>query len=590
MPNFYENFGLNFIVDDDEFLNSFISYCFQQGSPIIGYYDIPYMVKSLGNVDIFLKTKHKADRDFSFSGWHTHCSGPRSTVWKMRLTDINITPKDALPTDRIYMFRDYEKNQGFVPIHMINADILPSFMENDVVEMQMCALPLEINYYKNEDDFAANYPKSEDGKIYTPANGSFFPAPFLYSHVVDENGDSISDEEDLSDDSCVLFKATVKELYNGVLKFDEEMKGNTFIRCVAETQFGEIIFAHTLEQVKPEQRDNLKVGAVICGLCVLSGDVAINEYEHGIIKDAEHNLKLIRHTFVNNEAERLRTVLAEDAVFVSKSSETVFRGADEIIDRIKYVHSCQKKKIHADFATIVEATEENAEYAAGTKCIALAYGDEETYDAIAFVDTNEKGLITRIITTKDRRYHFEADAPPPLPSILDDITPPDNVITPLLNRAKLYDFIDFDTQFSDFIQSMDNRKWAWHANHMIDTLHLYSQEDFGTDFANVFGYLFAKAIEETVNASKPTAERSAVKRNEKEAINGKLTSSFNGEDHAKLLKLMKKGRHFYKDFKFYIQTINPLDDCFIQELLTALITVQHIGTVYANSLFNKKSD
>ena len=67
---------------------------------------------------------------------------------------MDITPKDSLPTERLFMFKNHADGSGMLPIHIINADVLPSFLEDDVVSMQMCAFPLDINYYADEDDYA----------------------------------------------------------------------------------------------------------------------------------------------------------------------------------------------------------------------------------------------------------------------------------------------------------------------------------------------------------------------------------------------------------------------------------------------------
>lgn len=59
----------------------------------------------------------------------------------------------------------------------------------------------------------------------------------------------------------------------------------------------------------------MRVGAVVSGICIISGDVALYEYENGIVKDLEHNLRALRYSFVHGEAERLYSILAENAVY-----------------------------------------------------------------------------------------------------------------------------------------------------------------------------------------------------------------------------------------------------------------------------------
>ena len=50
---------------------------------------------------------------------------------------------------------------------------------------------------------------------------------------------------------------------------------------------------------------------------------------------------------------------------------------------------------------------------------------------------------------------------------------------------------------------------------------------------------------------------------------------------------MEKGKQFYKDFRFYMQLSEPDDNKFMEEVVTALIVVQHIGYLYATKTFKE---
>ena len=76
-----------------------------------------------------------------------------------------------------------------------------------------------------------------------------------------------------------------------------------FIRCVVDTHFGELEFIHTLDQVPEEMRENIRVGSVVSGTCILSADVALHEYENGIVKDHEHNLRALRYAHHDENTE-----------------------------------------------------------------------------------------------------------------------------------------------------------------------------------------------------------------------------------------------------------------------------------------------
>lgn len=401
MPAFLENFGLDFLAEDMNALKGFMGHVAQEGKEIIGYYGCPQFFMNMGDVDIYIKTRWDENDQLTITGMDTHCCG--NIVWAMRNTGMSLTPEDALCTERLYMFELNKDESGIIPIHLVNGDILPSFLKGDIVEMQVCALPLEINYYADQDEYENSQPANEKGEHWLVNNGSLFPAAFLVNH----NPDHIS-QADFHTDDEVTFTATVQDLYYGVFETEED-KYDLFIRCIADTEYGKLTFVHTRDQVPPELRKNMKPGSVISGVCVLSGDVAIHEYENGLIRDAEHNLKLVLQAFSDNKAERLRSALSDNCTYISEASKKTFTGADEIIDRLEYVFSNKRDKHFPHAATITKADGEGMKYAAGTSCIALAYKTPDSYESIVFVDTDEDGYITKILITTDSRYKFNID-------------------------------------------------------------------------------------------------------------------------------------------------------------------------------------
>lgn len=403
MPNFIENFGLDFLFEEEEIAMGFMAYLTQEGTAINGYYGCPTLFDSMGAIDLFVKTRKMEDGNLAIADLDTHCCG--TNVWEMRNTGISITPKDALPMERVYLFLNKD-GEGMVPIHLTNADVLPSFLNGDVVKMQMCALPLQINYFSDEEEYAASIPKDKNGEKWLVGEGALLPIDFLVNHCVEKAGGDSSVETD----DRVMFRAEVKELYHGLFQMGEE-KEYPFINCIADTQFGELCFAHTIQQIPEEQRDHIRIGATISGVCILSGDVAIFEYEKGFVKDFEHDLRLLRQTIVHGEAERMRPVLRENAVYTSEASGKTYEGKDEIIKRLDVVRNNQIIGGHKCFAypATIEQAPEETKYSVGTRCIVIAYDDEERYDAIAFLDVDEEGFITEIHISEDGCYRFALD-------------------------------------------------------------------------------------------------------------------------------------------------------------------------------------
>lgn len=402
MSNMLENYGLGILNEDEDSLMGFVGYVTKEGKAITGYYGTPYFFKSMGNVEFWVKTEKNHDEKLQVTGFDSHCAN--KCVWKMIHSGIDITPKNASKLERVIIFNRNDTHDGLLPVEVITADVLPSFMKGDKVTMQVVALPLHINYYANEDEYAEAQPEGKDGKKYLMANGSMAALSFLYNHSLDryEQG------KDYETDRYVHFTATVKKICYGTFE-TEGKEHNTFIRCFADTEYGELEFDHTYGMVPEEQRDNIKVGAVISGVCILSGDVAIYEYDNGVIKDFEHNLKLLRYTLANGEAKRLETVLAKDAVYETDTYGTKYNGARAIIDRFEYVHNNRDTEYTARFATIVALDEPGMEYPVGTKCIILSDGEDSDYESIAFMTVDDNGMITKVKISTDSRYHFEID-------------------------------------------------------------------------------------------------------------------------------------------------------------------------------------
>lgn len=401
MPFMYSNFGLDDLFENERVMSMFLQHLASEGKSISGYYESPNIFSKNGDIDFYFKTSKSDDKEMNLEGIDLHCSG--RNVWEMINLDIDITPNDAFKTERTFMFANKETESGMIPINIINADVLPSFLEGDIVKMQMCALPYEINYYADIDEYSDAQPEDDNGEKWLVAEGSIIPLSFLINHDANQT----KEEKDYSTDDFVIFTAKVKGLYRGIFEFNG-VKTHTFIRCVAETMHGDIDFIHTYTQLDESMIKNIKVGSIISGYGILQGDVAIYEYENGIVKNFENNLKLMRHVFSKGEAERMRPLLTDDTVFITENAGKTFIGTDEIINRFNYVCENITSECIPLNATLIES-ECEMEYPMGTKCMALAYNEIDNIESIVFIDVDNTGNIRRIYITNDSRYRFEVD-------------------------------------------------------------------------------------------------------------------------------------------------------------------------------------
>ena len=403
MARMLENFGLDFLASTDELFEKFVQYVSERGKPIKCYYGLPYtpyLFTSMGNSEFWVQTEIDEENKRVVLSVDTHCGG--KCIWDIIISDIDISPKGSSKLRRIVMTNEVNGKSALIPVHLITADVLPSYLEGDKIKAQVIALPLWIEYYSSEEEYINAQPSDENEERILPGNGSLLATEFLHNHCMA----GYEEGKEYDTDDLVLFHATVINVYNGVFEM-EGKRSYTFIRCFAETNYGRLEFEHSIDQVPEEQRKNIKPGAIISGACIIQGDVAIYDYEEGIIKDFDHNLRLLRYSFVKGEAERLRSVLAENAVYESAGSKKSFTGRDEIINRLMYVHENASKEYYAHLATITN--DDNPEHPKGTRCIVLAYGEESNYESVVFLEVNESGDITSIKTSTDGSYHFRID-------------------------------------------------------------------------------------------------------------------------------------------------------------------------------------
>ena len=407
MANMPENLGLEFLFENEESVMGIAAYTAKEGKPVRGYGDTLYFCKYTGTCEFWVSSVFDEEaRKYSIEKIHSH--GGNENVLEMRHIGINLTPEDSASTEHIGMLEKADGSAGMLPIEIINADVLPSYMRDDVITLQTICYPLDINYYKDKEDYVSDQPADKNGQKWSINIGSMLPFEFLMNH----NPDTYEVGKEYPSDSYVHFAAEVTEVYYGTFKAGEEEEMKSYIRCFADTVYGKMEFDHTLEQVPEEQRGNIKAGSIISGVCIISGDAAIKEYSDGAIKDFEHDLKLLRYVFSEGNAEKLAGVLTPVTGYTSEASGRDYCGPEEIIDRMNYVHESHEngRKYIADFATVVEAGE-NSDYPAGTQCIALGLEGENNYESLAFIDVDDKGMITDIFVSADTSYRFSVEKP-----------------------------------------------------------------------------------------------------------------------------------------------------------------------------------
>ena len=579
MPNLLESYGLDFFGESEDVFMGLVKYVAANGKAIKGYYGTPYLYLPAGHIEFWESTERNENDTLGISAFHTHCCG--KNIWEMVVSDIDLSQKEGQKTERVLMMGRSNDDGGMLPVDIITADVLPSFLKGDRIKLQVVAPCLEVGYYASEEQYSATLPADKRGKKWLIANGSLMPLSFLANHLVGlyEEG------KEYTNDHYVSFMATVKALYTGTFELNNQ-KEVTFIRCVAETQYGDLEFHHSYEQVPEELRDNIRVGAIISGVCILSADAAIGEYENGIVKDYEHNLQLLRYTIQKGEIERLRSVLTDHTVYETETSGNSYHGPDEITERFSYVHENHEGSYIAHRAEITETEDPELEYPVGTKCIVLADNEDENYESIVFLDTDNEGNIARIKVSIDSRYHFRIIRPERTKTLLDELEVPESVAGPIMARAKLHGFLDPETEFEQIASDPYCSEHETNARRMLDALQEDKQPDAVQAIKNLLGYLFAKAVENEINRNQdnPNHEtRLTASYSPYDALRGTLYTTLDTELQEKLINDMEVAQQFGNDLFGFMEMAGKTEDNFVDTFTQAAVIVQRIGQMYALS-------
>lgn len=575
MADFMEHLGLGFLVETEEQVRSLWGYIAQEGKAIIGYYGFPYLNQHFGNAQLILRAiRNDEEKRFELVGMDTHSSG--DCIWEVRLSDMNIARKDADVMERRCIVKKKSDGGGMAVVNIVNADVLPSFDEDEEVNLQMIAFPASIEYFKDEEAYAASQPEGPNGKKWLLCDGTMVPTGLLHNR--DPESDAFEADEDLDD--LMLIRGTVKALYHGVVELGGEAF-NAYLRCIIGTEYGDLEIVHTIDDVKEEQRDHIRVGATVNGVFTLSGDAAIGEYEKGLVLDEANDLSILRATFAGADPERIRFVFAEDATYFAEYNNATYRGRDAIIERLKYV--ADGARHFAYMAEIVSVDEGDAPlpYSAGRRCIVVASEEANNYESIAFADIDENGRISRLVTSDNSRYHFRIDEKPKVKTPLDDCELPESVIDPMILRAQFHGIIDEGVNTENVLN--DGKDAELYTRNIDRMLSAMPEGDEEQNLKNLFGYLFAKAVEAAF-AGKQRAgffkKRPVVSYTPDDVWKGEINTGLKPEQSRKIAAAMKLGRQFAKDFAFFHPFGVPHDAAYDTDLRKALLVVQQLGKLY----------
>ncbi len=399
MAYFPENLGLGLLSKSKGNFERFIARIAAEGTPVTGYYGRPYINRFYGDAQLILRTRmNVAGTQVEITGVDTHCAG--RCLWDVLPSDIGIASKHADATARRLAVKPADGGKGVAVVDIVNADVLPSFLDDDVLTLQMTGFPLAIDYYADEAAYAANWTGRGDGGRWRLSDGAILPAAFLRGQAPEYAGGA--------SEGRVLIRGTVKGVEQCALP-EGIGPGGAFVRATIGTRFGDLELVHTAAQVSPPGRKHMRAGATVSGAFVLSGNAAVGEYAGGVVRDARHNLRLLRHAVASGEVGRLRYALDRAAVCTSEIAEDTAVGREAVIRRLRQAYGGGRHVVAARLARVFAGEKESpgpGRVADGTGCVVWDAVDGDRGAAIAFSQTNADGLIVRIDIRRAGRYRY----------------------------------------------------------------------------------------------------------------------------------------------------------------------------------------
>lgn len=580
MPLFLRNFGLGFLERSQEAFFRIRRETVEEGRAIRGYYGVPYFNKRYGDVQMILRTVFREEKDrLEITGMDAHAAG--GAVWEARLCGMKFRRGESDPLERRVVIKRPDGSGGIAVVSLVNGDVLPSFLEDDLIRIRVAAFPERIEYFPDADAYARAQPTLRNGRRFTLAEGTLYPAGLMR----DRDPDSPESEPDGHLDGIVNIRGTVKALHRGRFEFGGEAR-DTFFRCVIDTEYGFLQIVHSAAQVRAAQREYMRVGATVNFCGTLSGDAAVLEYKNGIVRDEAHDLALVRDVICGGDPERLRSVLAEDVASLveGRDSKTMY-GAGRAIRgfQLAQKRDAEKRTALLGSVTAVDGEANAPAYRVGKRCLVTVSGERNRLRFITLIDTDASGEIAGIVMTTKPGCRIALDEIPVCKTPFDDVKFPGSAAEPTLLRARLQGVLDESVTDEQVLGCRDYAAvFEQNVRMMLDTMPLAVGERREALLADLYGYLFAKAVEMHYAESRPGGwfrKKPVCRCTPSDAWAGELRSGLDAQRHGRLEDAFHLGREFYRDFKFYREQAGG--DGYAEELKRSLMLVQALGRFYS---------
>ncbi len=593
MANYIENFGLEELLLTEEDSVKFLGYIAREGKLITGY-NGTYINQNLGNAQFILRTAlNEKENRYEVTGIDTHSVG--KCIWECRVFGAtNPSPPGFGPLQRRCLLSPQKTGEGMTIINIVNSEVLPSYLEDDLIKLQVVGFPVLINYFADEESYINHQSTVREGhrRMILP-NGTIFPSGFMLNH--DPRRDE--SDRDLALDDHVLIRGTVKKCFSGktILK---DLELTKYVRCIVDTDYGELELVHQYKMVGKDQHEHMHEGAIVSAICVLSGDAAIFEHEDGIVFDEENNLRLLRNCLLAGDVDRLGQVLTGDCLYFVETTDQSISGAVKVIDHFRGVSDTISKDniYYAHLATVsslddCEEEDTPPRYGIGKRCLILAAGTIDHYESIAFLDLDDMGKIKQINLSCDGRYRFKIDRLPHKIERFGEFGPATNAATPILLRAKFAGIIGWTEVIPE--KCDEHNTYKNNAELLLEQLATNPPRNTTKAYEALFSYLFAKEIEKRIKRITRGTELTGfdTSYSSVDALSGVIDTDLPEQLRQTVTEGMVEGALLYLGFCQFVSEADPDEETYNRELINSLILVQRLGEIYAYKLvipdFNK---
>lgn len=159
---FLKEIGLDCFSEEENF-NLLANYVLRKGKPFYGYQGF-YIYHSLGYAEIIAHVIPNEERQVNECiGFSSHVMG--NNFWRLTIAEDGVMDDEGDSLSKCVFFHNPELENCVFPVHLVHADVLPSFMPGEKVTMQIQAFPYEIEYFKDEESYRAKHGVKMMGKF-----------------------------------------------------------------------------------------------------------------------------------------------------------------------------------------------------------------------------------------------------------------------------------------------------------------------------------------------------------------------------------------------------------------------------------------